>query len=331
MTENFWNDLPRPFFALAPMEDVTDTVFRHVIAKAAAPDVYFTEFTNAESYCHPTARQSVKSRLLFTEDEHPIVAHIWGDQPEHFEKMSIDMAKAGYKGIDINMGCPVANVAKNGRGAGLIKHPEKAAKLIQAAKAGGIPVSVKTRLGYYNVEEMHRWLPHILRQDIANLSIHLRTRKEMSKYKAHWDLIPDIVKMRDEIAPDTLITINGDIPNRQVGLELVEKYDVDGVMIGRGVFTNPFAFEEMETEHEPKELFDLFRYHLDLFDDMQKEDDRPFKPLRRFFKIYIRGVAGASGLRQELMETDTTDEARAKLDAFEKELEDNITTNLGAN
>lgn len=313
------------------MEDVTDTVFRHVIAKAATPDVYFTEFTNAESYCHPTARQSVRSRLLFTEDEQPIVAHIWGDQPEHFEQMSIDMGKAGYKGIDLNMGCPVANVAKNGRGAGLIKHPEKAATLIQAAKAGGIPVSVKTRLGYYNTEEMYRWIPHLLKQGIANLSIHLRTRKEMSKYEAHWDLIPEIVKMRDEIAPDTLITINGDIPNRQVGLELVEKYGVDGVMIGRGVFTNPFAFEEEEVEHTPKELFDLFRYHLDLFDEMQAEDERPFKPLRRFFKIYIRGIQGASGLRQDLMDTNSTDEVREKLEAFEATLEENFVTNLGKN
>lgn len=331
MSDNFWIELPKPFFALAPMEDVTDTVFRHVIAKAAAPDVYFTEFTNAESYNHPTARQSVRSRLLFTEDEQPIVAHIWGDQPEHFSKMSIDMAAAGYKGMDLNMGCPVANVAKNGRGAGLIKHPEKAAELIKATKDGGIPVSVKTRLGYYKLEEMRRWLPHILEQDIANLSIHLRTRKEMSKYEAHWDLIPEIVDMRDAIAPNTLLTINGDIPNREVGLELADRYGVDGVMIGRGVFTNPFAFEKEPTEHSAKELLDLFRYHLDLFDEMQAEDNRPFKPLRRFFKIYIRGVEGAASLRQDLMETESTDEVRDKLDEFEDSLEINEAVNLGQN
>lgn len=329
MTENFWAELPRPFFVLAPMEDVTDTVFRHVIAKAAAPDVYFTEFTNAESYCHPDARNSVRGRLTFTEDEQPIVAHIWDDQPEHFEKMSIDMAKAGFKGMDLNMGCPVANVAKNGRGSGLIKRPEKAAELIQATKAGGLPVSVKTRLGYYKVEEMYDWIPHVLEQDIANFSIHLRTRREMSKYDAHWDVIPEIVKMRDEIAPNTLLTINGDIPNRQVGLELVEKYGVDGVMIGRGVFTNPFAFEEEAVEHNAHELLDLFRYHLDLFDKYQAIDNRPFKPLRRFFKIYIRGVQGASQLRQELMETESTDEVREKLDAFEATIEATESVNLG--
>ena len=183
-----------------------------------------------------------------------------------------------------------------------------------------MPVSVKTRLGYYKVAEWKEWLTHVLEQDIANLSVHLRTRQEMSKYQAHWDVIPEIIELRNEIAPNTLITINGDIPNRQVGLELVEKYGVDGVMIGRGVFTNPFAFEVEAKEHSPKELLDLFRYHLDLFDEHGAEDSRPFKPLRRFFKIYIRGIKGAASLRHELMETETTDEVREMLDAFEASL-----------
>ncbi len=321
MPKNFWQELPKPFFALAPMEDVTDVVFRHVIAAAAAPDMYFTEFTNAESYNHPEGQMSVRGRLTFTEDEHPIVAHIWGDKPHHFEKMSIDMAKAGFAGMDLNMGCPVNNVAKNGKGAGLINHPKKAAELIQATKAGGIPVSVKTRLGYYDIKEMYDWLPHLFEQEIANLSIHLRTRKEMSKYDAHWDLIPEIVKLRDQVAPQTLLTINGDIPNRQVGQELVDQYGVDGVMIGRGVFKNPFAFEKETREHTPKELLDLFRLHLDLFDENQKVENRPFKPLRRFFKIYIRGIQGAANLRHELMDTESTDEVRERLAAFEADME----------
>lgn len=323
MKENFWQELPRPFFILAPMEDVTDVIFRHVIAEAGRPDVFFTEFTNSESYCHPDGQQSVRGRLQYTEDEQPIVAHIWGDNPENFRKMSIGMAEAGFKGIDINMGCPVANVAKNGRGSGLIKRPERAAELIQAAKAGGIPVSVKTRLGYSKLSEWRDWLTHVFKQDIANLSIHLRTRNEMSKYHAHWDLIPEIKELRDEIAPDTLLTINGDIPDRKKGLELAEKYGVDGVMIGRGVFTNPFAFELEAKEHSPKELLDLFRLHLDLFDYYTKEEPRPFKPLRRFFKIYVRGIAGASNLRHRLMETETTDEVRIMLDEFEQAMEKN--------
>ncbi|AVQ98162.1 tRNA-dihydrouridine synthase [Oceanobacillus iheyensis] len=318
MKENFWRDLPRPFFILAPMEDVTDVVFRHVISEAGRPDVFFTEFTNSESYCHPEGKQSVRGRLTFTEDEQPIVAHIWGDKPEYFRQMSIGMAELGFKGLDINMGCPVANVAGNGKGSGLIRRPELAAELIQAAKAGGLPVSVKTRLGYTQVDEWHDWLRHLLEQDIVNLSIHLRTRKEMSKVDAHWELIPEIKKLRDEVAPDTLLTINGDIPDSQTGMELVEKYGVDGVMIGRGVFTNPFAFEKEPKEHSSEEYLDLLRMQLDLHDKYAKIEPRPMKPLRRFFKIYVRGFRGASELRNQLMSTETTDEVRALLDSFGK-------------
>ncbi|MEC6748133.1 tRNA-dihydrouridine synthase [Marinilactibacillus sp. XAAS-LB27] len=317
MENNFWNELPKPFFVLAPMEDVTDVVFRHVISEAGRPDVFFTEFTNTVSYCHPEGRNSVRGRLTFTEDEQPIVAHIWGDQPEHFREMSIDMAKEGFKGIDINMGCPVPNVAKKGKGSGLILRPEVAAELIEAAKAGGLPVSVKTRLGYAKLDEWRDWLTHLLKQDIANLSIHLRTRNEMSKYDAHWDMIAGIKELRDEIAPNTLLTINGDIPDRKTGLELVEKYGVDGVMIGRGVFTNPYAFEKEPREHSGAELLELLRMHLDLFDKYSVGDGRSFKPLRRFFKIYVRGMKGASDLRVQLMETTTTDQVRALLDAYE--------------
>ena len=317
MKENFWRELPRPFFILAPMEDVTDIVFRHVVSEAGRPDVFFTEFTNTESFCHPEGVHSVRGRLTFTEDEQPIVAHIWGDKPDHFREMSIGMAEMGFKGIDLNMGCPVPNVAAKGKGAGLIQRPETAAEIIQAAKAGGLPVSVKTRLGYTEIYEWRDWLTHVFKQDIANLSIHLRTRREMSKVDAHWDLIGEIKQLRDEIAPDTLLTINGDIPDRKTGLELAEKYGIDGVMIGRGIFHNPYAFEKEPREHTSEELLSLLRLHLDLFDKYSKEESRLFKPLRRFFKIYVRGIRGAGELRHQLMSTNTTDEVRALLDDFE--------------
>ncbi|MEB6195362.1 tRNA dihydrouridine synthase [Mammaliicoccus sciuri] len=322
MKENFWSELPRPFFILAPMEDVTDIVFRHVVSEAARPDVFFTEFTNTESFCHPEGIHSVRGRLTFSEDEQPIVAHIWGDKPDHFREMSIGMAEMGFKGIDLNMGCPVANVAGKGKGSGLILRPERAAEIIQAAKAGGLPVSVKTRLGYYDIEEWRDWLKHVFEQDIANLSIHLRTRKEMSKVDAHWELIEAIKNLRDEIAPNTLLTINGDIPDRQTGLELAEKYGIDGVMIGRGIFNNPFAFEKEPREHTSKELLDLLRLHLKLFDKYATSETRQFKSLRRFFKIYVRSMRGASELRHQLMSTETTDEVRALLDEFEAQMED---------
>lgn len=323
MKENFWNELPRPFFILAPMEDVTDIVFRHVVSEAARPDVFFTEFTNTESFCHPEGIHSVRGRLTFSEDEQPMVAHIWGDKPEQFKEMSFGLADMGFKGIDLNMGCPVANVAKKGKGSGLILRPERAAEIIQAAKAGGLPVSVKTRLGYYNIEEWKEWLRHVFKQDIANLSIHLRTRKEMSKVDAHWELIEAIKEMRDEVAPQTLLTINGDIPDRQKGMELATKYGIDGVMIGRGIFHNPFAFEKDPREHTSKELLDLFRLHLELFEKYSNEETQQFKSLRRFFKIYVRGIRGASELRHQLMSTENVDEARALLDDFEANMEDN--------
>lgn len=316
MSKNFWHELPRPFFILAPMEDVTDVVFRHVVSHAARPDVFFTEFTNTESYCHPEGQMSVRGRLTFTEDEQPIVAHIWGDKPEYFEQMSIGMAEKGFSGIDINMGCPVANVAAKGKGSGLIRRPEVAADIIQAAKAGGLPVSVKTRLGYTSVNEWREWLTHLFKQDIVNLSIHLRTRKEMSQVPAHWELIPEIKQLRDEVAPHTLLTINGDIPDRQVGMELVEKHGVDGIMIGRGIFKNPYAFEKERKPHSHRELLDLLKVHLDLFDHYGKLEPKPFGPLRRFFKIYVKGFRGASELRQRLMETESTDDVRAIIDEF---------------
>ncbi|GJF49789.1 tRNA dihydrouridine synthase [Staphylococcus argenteus] len=328
MKENFWSELPRPFFILAPMEDVTDIVFRHVVSEAARPDVFFTEFTNTESFCHPEGIHSVRGRLTFSEDEQPMVAHIWGDKPEQFRETSIQLAKMGFKGIDLNMGCPVANVAKKGKGSGLILRPDVAAEIIQATKAGGLPVSVKTRLGYYEIDEWKDWLKHVLEQDIANLSIHLRTRKEMSKVDAHWELIEAIKNLRDEIAPNTLLTINGDIPDRKTGLELAEKYGIDGVMIGRGIFHNPFAFEKEPREHTSKELLNLLRLHLSLFNKYEKDEIRQFKSLRRFFKIYVRGIRGASELRHQLMNTQSIAEARALLDEFEAQMDEDVKIEL---
>lgn len=328
MKENFWSELPRPFFILAPMEDVTDIVFRHVVSEAARPDVFFTEFTNTESFCHPEGIHSVRGRLTFSEDEQPMVAHIWGDKPEQFRETSIQLAKMGFKGIDLNMGCPVANVAKKGKGSGLILRPDVAAEIIQATKAGGLPVSVKTRLGYYEIDEWKDWLKHVFEQDIANLSIHLRTRKEMSKVDAHWELIEAIKNLRDEIAPNTLLTINGDIPDRKTGLELAEKYGIDGVMIGRGIFHNPFAFEKEPREHTSKELLDLLRLHLSLFNKYEKDEIRQFKSLRRFFKIYVRGIRVASELRHQLMNTQSIAEARALLDEFEAQMDEDVKLEL---
>ena len=189
--------------------------------------------------------------------------------------------------------------------------------MIQAAKAGGLPVSVKTRIGFTQQSELDDWISHLLKQDIANLSIHLRTRKEMSKVAAHWELIPRVVELRDALAPQTLITINGDIQDRQMGLELAEKYGVDGIMIGRGIFKNPFAFEKEAREHSSEELIALLRLQLDLQDQYAQIIPRSITGLHRFFKIYVKGFPGANDLRVQLMNTKTTDEVRTILDTFQ--------------
>jgi tRNA-dihydrouridine synthase len=314
--KNFWQDLPRPFFILAPMEAVTDVVFRHVVDKAAAPDVYFTEFTNTDSYCSPKGEHSTRGRLAFTDDEQPIVAQIWGKNPEHFRQMAQGMKERGFAGIDINMGCPDKSVVHGGAGSGLIRTPELASEIIAATKEAGLPVSVKTRLGDVRAEEWTTWLTHLFKQDIVNLTIHLRTRKEMSKVPAHFELIAEIKKLRDEIAPHTFLTINGDIRDREHGLELVDQYGVDGIMIGRGVFTNPYAFAKEQPERTKEGLLDLLNYQLDLFDKYSKElEPRKFDPLKRYFKIYVRDFEGAAELRDTLMHTKSTEEVRNVLKA----------------
>lgn len=318
-TGNFENGNRKPFFSLAPMEAVTDVIFRHVVAEAARPDVFYTEFTNSASFCSEKGVHSTRGRLHFTEDEQPIVAQIWGSKPENFAQMSKGLAEMGYRAIDINMGCPDKAVIKSGGGSDLIRNPELAGEIIAAAKEGGLPISVKTRLGFSRIDEWHDWLRFLLEQNIAVLTVHLRTKKEMSKVNAHFEMIPEILKLRDEIAPQTLIQINGDILSVRQGLELAEKYPgIDGIMIGRGVFANPFVFETEVREHSKAELINLLKLHLDIFDEYATRFEiRKFEPLKRFFKIYIREFDGASDLRAKLMETKSTAEVREILTEFE--------------
>lgn len=312
--KSFWHDLPQPFFILAPMEAVTDVVFRHVIASAAPPDVYFSEFTNATGWVH-AGDKAIGGRLIKTDDEKPMVAQIWGSIPEDIAKLAEHCKTLGFDAIDINMGCPDASAVKGGGGAGMILHPELAAEIIAAAKTAGLPVSVKTRLGYSRTDEWEEWLTHILKQDVVALTVHLRTKKEMSKVEAHWELMRDIRKLRDKISPNTLIIGNGDIRDRQHAMELYEQSGINGFMIGRGVFHNPYAFEKDAKTHSKSELLGLLQMQLDLYDQYSALTGRPFETLKRFFKIYVRDFEGASELRHELMQCRSTDEVRATIDA----------------
>ncbi len=311
---NVWNELPRPFLVLAPMEGVTNVVFRQVIARAGRPDLFFTEFTNVSSYASEKGRANALERVALAPTDAPIIAQIWGKNPAHFAEFAGALENLGFVGVDLNFGCPDKHVNKAGGGAAMIKTPELARECLKnARKATNLPVSVKTRLGWSRVEEYHDWLSFLLREHPTALTVHLRTKKEMSKVPAHYELIPEIVKLRAELSPKTKLIINGDIKNRAHALALHDQHPaVDGFMIGRGVFENPFCF----TDHEPtrEELLDLLKLHLNLFEkNKETHPSAPYEPLKHFFKIYINNFPGAKDLRAKLMETHSIDEARELL------------------
>lgn len=264
---NIWQDVPRPFFILAPMEAVTDHVFRRVVSRAASPDLFFTEFTNATGWAHAKEKAAAGRITLHSDETTPVIAQIWGVIPEDIAKLALECKKRGFKGIDINMGCPEKTAIKSGGGAAMCQNPALATEIIAAAKTAGLSVSVKCRLGYSNLNEWKDWLSHLLQQDLSALTVHLRTKKEMSKVPAHWELMPEIKKLRDQVAPKTALIGNGDVENRMTGEKLIAETGIDGVMIGRGVFTNIFAFEVEPKEHTKEELLDLLKYHLELFEN----------------------------------------------------------------
>lgn len=331
MTEStFWPEIAahakaehRPFFSMAPMEAVSNTVFRQVITKACPPDTFFSEFVYAKSITDPNTKFPTHGRLYVDprEKRRPVV-QLWGNLTEDFESAATALKEQGFEAIDINMGCPDSTVIKNHGGSDLIRNHQWAQDVIAAAKTSGLAVSAKTRLGYSKVDEFKDWIPFLLEQDVDVLTIHLRTKMEMSKVPAHLEVIDDIIKMRDEIAPETLIQINGDIPDYQAGLKLAQDHPgLDGIMIGRGVFANPFAFEKEPKTHSLDELLDLLQMQLNLFDDFSKLYDMPrFPSLKRFFKIYARPELGATDLRNAMMDTKSTDDVRKILAEKDKYL-----------
>lgn len=312
---SLFDDLPRPFFAMAPLDDVSDTVFRQIIASCAKPDLFFTEFVNVDGLMSP-GRQKLFKKLVFIPDERPLIAQLWGLKPENFETIASQIADGSlakelglpegvnFAGIDLNMGCPEKTVVKNGACSALIKNPELAVEIIKATQkgvAGRMPVSVKTRLGFNDID--FSWVELLLQQKLNMLTIHGRTRKEMSKVDAHWDAIAHVVELRNKLAPDTLIVGNGDVRNHAHGLELAKQTGVDGIMIGRGVFHDPYAFApESPWESVSKEdRIALYHRQVQLFADTWKDKERPIQTLNKFCKIYINGFDGAKEMREQLM------------------------------
>ncbi len=326
-----WQKLKKPFFVLAPMEGGTDTVFRQIVDSCGKPDVVFTEFTNVEGMLSK-GKEEVGKRLVYSGDEHPIIAQIWGNRPEAFYSVSKQLVEMGFDGIDINMGCPEKNVVAHGCGSSLIENPTLAKEVIEAtregvviasrAKQSSIPVSVKTRIGFKSIRT-EEWIGFLLQQKLDALTVHFRTQKEMSNVPAHWDEAEKIVSLKNQISKTTILIGNGDISTKVQGRRLAKKYGLDGIMIGRGAFHNPFVFNEKvnyDTQSK-KERLELLKRHLDLFENTwtnvhpisEKGYAKSYPPLKRFFKIYINGFEGASDLREKLMETNNVDEAKSVL------------------
>lgn len=302
--------LPKPFFILAPMDDVTDTVFRRVVGKCAAPDLYFTEFVNVDGLQSP-GREKLLPKLQFTQEEKPIIAQIWGKNPENYYKTAKEIKSMGFAGVDINMGCPDKNVVKNGCCSALINNRELTGEIIAAVREGvgdDFPVSVKTRLGFNEVD--FTWHEYLLQQKLNMLTIHGRTKKQMSKVPADWDAIGHIAYLRTSLAPSTLIIGNGDVESRQQGVELAENHALDGVMIGRGVFHDPFIFAKQSpwTNMTRQERIDLYTSHVKLFASTWKNNERKVVTLNKFCKIYIQHFPGAKELRERLMNAADTSE-----------------------
>lgn len=312
-----WQELKKPFFVLAPMDDVTDTVFRTIVAECARPDVFFTEFVSVDGLSS-AGRQALSTKLRFTDVEKPLIVQVWGMKPENYVQVAGELADYGYAGIDINMGCPVPKVIKHGACSALINDRDLAGRIIASTKhgaAGKVPVSVKTRIGYNKIDLS--WIEFLLKQDIAALTVHARTVKELSKVPNHWEVMDQIVAMRDEIAPHTVLIANGDVTTRQQGMEYAEKYKVDGIMVGRGIFHDPYLFAENSPWHTmpAQERLALYEKHMELFLDAWSERKNP-AVLKKFAKVYVNGFAGASELREAIMRAQTVEDMKEALHNF---------------
>ncbi len=301
---NFWKKLKLssvPFFVLAPMDGVTDFVFREIISEIAKPDVLFTEFTNVDALFSDGYERTIP-RLRYSEQQRPIVAQIWGINPENFYNTAVLINKLGFDGIDINMGCPDRSVMKMGSGISLLNNPSLASEIITATKEGSkeTPVSVKTRIGVeYIVTET--WIKFLLEQKLDALTVHGRTAKELSGVPTHWDQIKRSVEIRNQVSPDTVIVGNGDVLDRKEATKVSELFGVDGIMIGRGVFSNPWLFEKPTREHVSKGCLELLLKHTKLYCETYSESKK-FDVMKKFFKVYVRSFNGAGILKKQLME-----------------------------
>lgn len=319
MNFGFWKELNNPIMILAPMANVTDVAFRRTIAKYGKPDVFFTEFVSADGLDSP-GRERLLPDLRYSKEEHFIVAQIFSSRPEKIEKAAALIRELGFDGVDINMGCPDVSVNKQGAGAALSKDFSLAQDLILAAKKGAkdIPVSVKIRLGF-NTNQIEDWLPALLKVRPAAITVHGRTRKEMSKVPARWNDIARAVEIRNEWShlngigqnEQTLIFGNGDVKDLVDAEEKVKTTGVNGVMLGRAIFGNPWLFNPDITRDEVSfdERLRVMLEHAESFNELLGEE-KPFHIMRKHFGAYVNGFPNAKELREELMQTESIEDVR---------------------
>jgi len=326
--QNFWLKLKKPILALAPMADVTDCAFRQIIAKYGKPPLFFTEFVSADGLAHPKAREKLLIDLKYSEAERPIVAQIFGGRPENIKRAAALCKELGFDGIDINMGCPDRSVEKQCAGAAMMKNPALAREVIRAAREGsrGLPISVKTRIGY-NKNKIETWIPELLQEDLAALTVHLRTRKEMSNVPAHWDLMKRIVEIRNEMKKETLILGNGDVLDLEDARKKCEETGCDGVMLGRAIFGNPFLFRRGKRSDlgnlkrsDLEERLQVMLEHTKLFEEMLGIY-KNFAIMKKHYKAYVNGFNGAKELRMKLMDAENASQVEAIVNDFLKEME----------
>lgn len=317
--QSFWNTLPKPLFVSAPLKDVTDAAFRALLAKCGKPDVTWTEFVSADGLYHtreihkiPDHENPLMRDLQFSAAVRPIVAQLFSAKPEMIAYAAKLVEELGFDGVDLNMGCPDRSVEKQGSGAALIKSPALARELIRAAKgATKLPVSVKTRVGY-NKEMLDAWLPELLAEEPAAITLHLRTRKELSLVPAHWELMPRAVELRDRVNPRVLLIGNGDLSDLDDARAKVAESGCDGAMIGRGMFGNPWVFAGRRAEDTPiNEKIGALIELADAFE--QLSPSKHFSILKKHIKAFITGFDGAAEWRARLMETLSTVELKIAL------------------
>lgn len=304
------------------MADVTDPAFRRIIAKYGKPDVMWTEFVSADGLFLGGYEHLIKD-LAFTEEERPIVAQFFTSKPEMMEKAAELAVDLGFDGIDINMGCPDKSIEKQGAGAAHIKNPKLAQEIILAAKRGvqrgvekggrEIPVSVKTRIGY-SKNELETWLPALLETNPAVVTVHARTRKEMSLVPARWEYVKRAVEIRDDFSDsngkksETLIFGNGDVVDLEDAENKVKETGCDGVMLGRAIFGNPWRFNKniKREDISIKDRLGVMVEHTKLFEELLPQ--KSFAIMKKHYKAYVNGWDGAKELRMKLMEANDAKE-----------------------